>query len=222
MLCRDFASTSKADRSSCATCLQYFSDLDTQRNTRYVVHLPWGLAPFWLFSCWLTGILFIRTTCVNIAFAGHCWPPFRIQKLCTLTSRTTCLLSVQDVYRLYHRFSGCAPLLFMTTAMDSRCVNRVGTGCAMGGALGASIGNTDDKWSIHPSTLAYDPRSNAMCLPHPPEGFCMLVDVFVGAAYGTFEAFRYKVRAVACVSCILYAQGSVHAEHQHDLKQPTA
>lgn len=67
----------------------------------------------------------------------------------------------------------------MTAAMDNRCMTRVGTGCAMGGALGASIGLCGATLCISRSIL-YNARNTA----------CM----HAGAAYGTFEAFRYKVR----------------------------
>ena len=62
--------------------------------------------------------------------------------------------------------------------MDNRCAARVGTGCAMGGALGASIGISD---------LAPD-----LTLTRSVNGVTASC-AFAGAAYGTFEAFRYKV-----------------------------
>ena len=84
---------------------------------------------------------------------------------------------------LLHLYQQCSSSLVvvdrlcMTATMDNRCATRVGTGCAMGGALGASIG----------LYRSYACSSDLVPSCH------YLACTYAGAAYGTFEAFRYKV-----------------------------
>lgn len=67
--------------------------------------------------------------------------------------------------------------VFMTAAMDNRCLNRVGTGCAMGGALGASIGNSAVRCAV-----------TTHCGPAHRRKMCMTVPVLLGR--GSIRHFR--------------------------------
>ena len=57
----------------------------------------------------------------------------------------------------------------MTAAMDNRCLNRVGTGCAMGGALGASIGNSAVRCAV-----------TTHCGPTHRRKICLTIPVLLG------------------------------------------
>ncbi len=82
--------------------------------------------------------------------------------------------------------------------MDNRCVNRVATGASVGAALGASIGTCSTaviapRWQL---SRCYDTMAQVIDGAKRP--------VCAGALYGTYEAFRYKVRqAVLVRDCCL-------------------
>lgn len=75
--------------------------------------------------------------------------------------------------------------------LDQQCANRVATGAAVGGALGASIGTPPILSSCTRSLIdRYDDRAYDVYMSL---NMCVFCSGDAGALYGTYEAFRYKV-----------------------------
>jgi hypothetical protein len=89
-----------------------------------------------------------------------------------------------------------ASRLFSVGITDHPCANRVATGAAVGGALGASIGELAHNDTPHSASATPvggvfgAPKQIVLCWLSPRS------NSDAGAMYGTYEAFRYKVPGI--------------------------